>query len=74
MIQNLREEVRSVLVLAAPLALMQLGLVLYGTVDTLFVGRLGAQAIAAVGLASSTYFLLAIFGIGMTVGADALIS
>ncbi|MEK7657035.1 MAG: MATE family efflux transporter [Elusimicrobiota bacterium] len=74
MIQSLREEVRSVLVLAAPLALMQLGLVLYGTVDTLFVGRLGAQAIAAVGLASSTYFLLAIFGIGMTVGADALIS
>lgn len=71
---TLNEEVRSVLALAAPLALMQLGLVLYGTVDTLFVGRLGAQAIAAVGLAGSTYFLLAIFGIGMTVGADALTS
>ena len=71
---TLKEEIRSVLALAAPLALMQLGLVLYGTVDTLFVGRLGAQAIAAVGLAGSTYFLLAIFGIGTTVGADALIS
>lgn len=72
--RSLGEEIRSVLALAAPLALMQLGLVLYGTVDTLFVGRLGAHAIAAVGLASSTYFLLAIFGIGMTVGADALTS
>ena len=36
--------------LAAPIALMQLGLMAYGVVDTLFMGRLGAESVAGVGL------------------------
>jgi Na+-driven multidrug efflux pump len=34
-------EARSVLKLAGPIAVTQIGMVLYGTVDMLFVGRLG---------------------------------
>ena len=49
-------EARSVLRLALPIALTQIGMVLYGTVDMLFVGRLGPGAVAAVGLGAITYF------------------
>ncbi|MEK7859250.1 MAG: MATE family efflux transporter [Elusimicrobiota bacterium] len=65
-----RAEARSLLALAAPLILTQLGLVLYGTVDILFVGRLGPEAIAAVGLASISYFTVFILGMGIVMGID----
>ncbi|HBT61608.1 MAG TPA: MATE family efflux transporter [Elusimicrobia bacterium] len=68
------EEFRSVLALAAPIALLQTGMVLYGTVATLFAGRLGAAAIATVGLAGSTYFLLFIVALGILLGIDPLSS
>lgn len=60
--------------LALPLIVTQLGMVLYGTTDILFVGRLGAQAIAAVGLASVTYFTFFIFGMGTLMGMESLTS
>lgn len=56
--------------LAGPLIVTQLGMVLYGTVDILFVGRLGPAAIAAVGLASITYFTFFILGMGTVMGID----
>jgi len=66
-----RAEARSVLRLAAPIALTQIGMVLYGTVDMLFVGRLGATPISAVGLGSITYFTLFVVGMGVVMGIDA---
>jgi len=68
----MREELRSVLSLAAPIAVLQTGLVLQGTVATLFAGRLGPQAIATVGLAGSTYFLILIAAFGLLLGIDPL--
>lgn len=65
-----RAEARSVLDLALPIALTQIGMVLYGTVDMLFVGRLGPTAIAAVGLGSITYFTLFVVGMGVVMGID----
>ncbi|MFA6004743.1 MAG: MATE family efflux transporter [Elusimicrobiota bacterium] len=67
-------ELRHVLVLAAPIALMQTGMVLYGTVATVFAGRIGPEAIATVGLAGSTYFLLFIVVMGILLGIDPLSS
>jgi MATE family multidrug resistance protein len=49
-------------------------MVLYGTVDILFVGRLGPEAIAAVGLASVTYFTVFVLGMGLLMGVDPLSS
>jgi len=63
-------EARSVLKLAGPIALTQIGMVLYGTVDMLFVGRLGPVAIAAVGLGSMTYFTCFVVGMGVVMGID----
>lgn len=63
-------EARSVLRLAGPIALTQIGMVLYGTVDMLFVGRLGPVAIAAVGLGSMTYFTGFVVGMGIVMGID----
>ena len=63
-------EARSVLKLAGPIALTQIGMVLYGTVDMLFVGRLGPVAIAAVGLGSMTYFTGFVVGMGIVMGID----
>lgn len=63
-------EARAILTLALPIALTQIGMVLYGTVDMLFVGRLGSQAIAAVGLGSMTYATLLVAGMGVVMGLD----
>jgi MATE family multidrug resistance protein len=45
-----------------------------GIVDTIFVGRLGAEAIGAVSLGSAIYFAVAIFGKGLLLGLDTLVS
>ncbi len=63
-------EARSVLRLAIPIALTQIGMVFYGTVDMMFVGRLGSGAIAAVGLGSMTYFTGFVVGMGIIMGID----
>lgn len=65
-----RPAARSVLKLAGPIALTQIGMVLYGTVDMLFVGRLGPVAIASVGLGSMTYFMGFVVGMGIVMGLD----
>ena len=65
-----RAEARSVLQLAGPIALTQIGMVLYGTVDMLFVGRLGPVAIASVGLGSMVYFTGFVVGMGIVMGID----
>ncbi len=63
-------EARSVLQLAGPIALTQIGMVMYGTVDMIFVGRLGPVAIASVGLGSMTYFTGFVVGMGIVMGID----
>ena len=45
-----------------------------GIVDTIFVGRLGAEAIGAVSLGNAMYFAVAIFGMGLLLGLDTLVS
>jgi MATE family multidrug resistance protein len=69
-----REEIRSMTDLAAPIVLMQLGMMLYGVVDTLYMGRIGAGAVAGVGLGGSTFFALMLFGLGTLLGVDTLSS
>src|SRR6185503_19612505 len=45
-----------------------------GTVDTLMVGRVSAEAIGAVGLGSVIFLIPAIFAIGLLLGLDTLVS
>ena len=45
-----------------------------GLVDTLMVGRLGPAAIAATGMGSGVFTAIAIFGMGLMLGLDPLVS
>ena len=65
-----RAEARSVATLAIPIALTQIGMVLYTTVDLMFVGRIGTVAIASVGLGSMAFFTLFVVGMGIVMGID----
>lgn len=62
------------LALAAPVVLAELGWMAMGLVDTLMVGPLGPEAIGAVGVGSSLFMALAVFGIGVLLGLDTLVS
>src|SRR4051812_4687341 len=70
----MRKELRPMLALAAPVVLAELGWVAMGIVDTLMVGRLGAHAIGAVGLASMLFFGVAVFAMGLLLGLDPLVA
>ena len=59
---------------AFPVILAELGWMSMGVVDTIMVGPLGPQAIAASGVSNSLQFSLAIFGMGLLLGLDTLVS
>jgi len=72
----LRGEFRPTLRLALPLAFAEIGWMSMGIVDTIMVGRLpdSAVAIGATGLGQSLYHSAAIFGGGLLLGLDTLVS
>jgi multidrug resistance protein, MATE family len=69
-------EVRPTLRLALPLVLAELGWMSMAIVDTMMVGRLGNSAVAmgAVSLGSAVFMVLALFGEGLLLGLDTLVS
>ena len=69
-----KDEARSMLSLAAPIAGLQLGLMFFGVVDMMFLGRLGPDALAGVGVGNAVYFGLFIAGLGAMLGIDTLAS
>jgi MATE family multidrug resistance protein len=71
---GIRGELRPMLALAAPVVLAELGWMAMGVVDTLMVGPLGPEAIGAVGVGSSLFMALAVFGMGVLLGLDTLVS
>jgi multidrug resistance protein, MATE family len=72
----LRTDFRLTVRLALPLVLAEVGWMSMGIVDTIMVGRLpdSAIAIGATGLGQSLYHSLAIFGGGLLLGLDTLVS
>jgi len=75
-VQNvtLRNELRSMLKLAGPVVLAEVGWVTMALVDTAIVGPLGPEAIGAVGIGSILFLALAIFGMGLLLGLETLVS
>src|SRR5262245_60036321 len=71
---RLLDELRPMLALAGPVVLGELAWMGMALADTIMVGRLGAEAIAAVGLGNVLYFTPAIFGYGMLLGLDTVVS
>ena len=60
--------------LAGPVVAAELGWSFMGMVDTLMVGRVSAEAIGAVSLGTALYLAVAIFGMGLLLGLDTLVS
>jgi multidrug resistance protein, MATE family len=75
-LRTLRLELRPTLRLALPLVLAELGWMSMAIVDTMMVGRLpnSATAIGAVSLGSNLFTAIALFGGGLLMGLDTLVS
>jgi MATE family multidrug resistance protein len=72
--REVRAALRRLLSLAGPVILAELGWMAMGLVDTVMVGPLGPAAIGSVGLGSGVFMALAIFGMGLLLGLDTLVS
>jgi MATE family multidrug resistance protein len=65
---------RRMLALAVPVIFAELGWMSMTVVDTIMVGRLGPAAIGATAIGSSAFYSFAIFGMGLLLGLDTLVS
>lgn len=68
------EELRPMLRLALPLVFAELGWMAMGVVDTVMAGHAGREMLGAVALGHGLYYTFAVFGIGLILGLDTLIS
>ena len=62
------------LALATPVVIAEVGWVVMQIVDIGMVGRIGPEAIGAVGVGSALFLVLAVFGMGLLLGLDTLVS
>lgn len=69
-----RRELRDLVKLALPVAVVQMGLVSQGLVDTAMVGRVDAIELAAVTLGNLYFFGVSVFGMGLLLALDPLVS
>jgi MATE family multidrug resistance protein len=69
-----RVDLSSLARLALPVAVVQVGMMAMGAVDTVMVGRVSATDLAAVALGNLYFFGVAVFGMGVLFGLDPVIS
>jgi len=69
-----RAELGAMVRLALPIVTVQLGQMLMGVVDTVMVGHVSADAIAAVALGNLYFFGAAIFGMGALMALDPVVA
>ncbi len=69
-----KAELRALGRLALPIVVIQVGMMFMGVVDTIMVGHLSAAALAAVALGNLYFFAAAIFGMGVLLALDPVVS
>jgi MATE family multidrug resistance protein len=69
-----RHDIETLARLALPVVVVQVGMMLIGVVDTMVVGRLSSEALAAVALGHVTIVAVSSFGIGMLLALDPLVA
>ncbi len=69
-----RSELRALLVLATPIVAIQVGMMFMGVVDTLMVGHVSAEALAAVAIGNLYFFMAGILGQGILHVLDPLVA
>jgi MATE family multidrug resistance protein len=71
---SIRSELGPMLRLAVPVVLAELGWMSMGIVDTIMVAPLGPAAIGAAGIGTSIHMAFSVFGMGLLLGLDTLVS
>jgi MATE family, multidrug efflux pump len=72
--RGFRGELAAMARIAAPVVVVQVGWMAMGVVDTLVVGRVSADAMAAVALGNLLFLAIAIFGMGVLMGLDPVVA
>jgi MATE family multidrug resistance protein len=72
--KDFKEHFKRNYLLAYPVVLSQLGHVLVGTADSLMVGRVGTEELAAVSVANAVFSVAMMFGIGVSFGLTPLVA
>ena len=67
-------DLQAMMALAAPLVLSELGWMAMGVVDTMFVGRVSAEAVGAVSLGTTVFYTIAMSSSGLLLGLDTLVA
>lgn len=71
---QLRDDLREMARIAAPIVFVSVGIQFMGTVDALMVGRLGGYAIASVALGNFYFFNASVFGVGLLYAIDPIVA
>jgi MATE family multidrug resistance protein len=71
---ELRVEIAAMARLAVPIVVAELGWMAMGIVDTMFVGRVSAEAIGAVGLGTAIFYGIGVTASGLLLGLDTLVA
>ncbi len=69
-----QHELRALIKLSIPVVTVQVGMVSLGFVDSLMVGQISGEALASVGLGNFISFMVMMFGIGVLMCLDPLLS
>ena len=70
----MRHEIRSIISLALPVVIAEVGWLAMQIVDIGMVGYLGPEAIGAVGVGSALFMVLGVLGMGLLLGLDPLVA
>ncbi|MEM8965747.1 MAG: MATE family efflux transporter [Bacteroidota bacterium] len=73
-VQAYQTHIKKTFLIAYPVMLSQLGHILVGVADSIMVGELGTQPLAAVSLANSLFGLVLMFGIGLSIAITPLVA
>jgi MATE family multidrug resistance protein len=73
-LSQLRPEIGPMLSLALPVALGELAWMAMGVADAVMVGRVSPEALGALSVGRSVFILVAVFGIGLLLGLDTVVS
>jgi MATE family multidrug resistance protein len=70
----INNHIKNTIYLAWPLVITQVGYIITGMVDTVFLGKIGATEQAACILSNNLYILLLVFGIGISYASTPLVT
>ncbi|PWB74958.1 MAG: MATE family efflux transporter [Holophagae bacterium] len=69
-----RADLAAMFSLAVPVVVVQVGMMLMGVVDTMVVGRVSAEALAAVALGNLAVVAVSVFGMGLLLALDPVVA